>query len=79
MPTTRSTARFVDTHVHLFKETDGDRGMTSCGRIERGWIWRDPGEDVTCGFCIRRLTERVNEIAANVDGITSGPGGALYG
>lgn len=56
-----TTARFTDKQVHLFRETRGDYARTYCGLSERTDIWRDPGEDVTCGFCIRKLAERVNE------------------
>jgi hypothetical protein len=73
------TARFTDKQVHLFRETIGDHARTYCGLSERADIWRDLGEDVTCGFCIRKLADRVNEIGAKVDGITQGVDGALYG
>jgi hypothetical protein len=73
------TARFTDKGVHLFKETSDDHAVTYCGLSERGVIWRDPDEDVTCGHCIRHLAERVNEIGAKVDAIRSGADGALYG
>jgi hypothetical protein len=74
-----TTARFTDRQVHLFKEVSEDRAVTYCGLGERADIWRDLGDDVTCGHCIRRLSERVNEIGAKVDGITQGVDGALYG
>jgi hypothetical protein len=74
-----ATARFTDKKVHLFRETSDDHAVTYCGLGERAEIWRDLDADVTCGFCLRRLAERVNEIGAKLDAIRSGPGGVLYG
>lgn len=72
------TARFTDKHVHLFKETTNNGAETYCGLRERNDIWTDPDSEVTCGRCLRKLTERVNQLGRAVDSIRVGPEGALY-
>jgi hypothetical protein len=67
MTATPATARFTVRRVHLFKEADGERARTYCGLNERSDIWRDHGEHVTCGWCIRyarREREAGREFAA---------------
>jgi hypothetical protein len=56
-PSPLDTARFTDKQVHLFKEVGTNAARSYCGLGERFGIWREYGQDVTCGACARYLRE----------------------